>query len=94
MDADEAHRLGIADVRAPDGEVMAVALERARALAASALGGYAALKAMMEDREALRAALQAEARTQIERSRTWEHQEGVAAFREKRRPDYVRAASA
>ena len=35
VDADEAHRLGIADVRAPDGEVMAVALERARTLAAS-----------------------------------------------------------
>ena len=94
VDADEAHRLGLADVRAPDGEVMAVALERARTLAASALGGYATLKSMMEDREALRAALLAEAQTQIERSKTWEHREGVAAFREKRRPDYVRAASA
>jgi len=94
VDADEAHRLGLADVRAPDGEVMAVALERARALAASALGGYAALKSMMEDRDALRAALRAEAQTQIERSKTWEHREGVAAFREKRRPDYARAATA
>ena len=94
VDADEAHRLGLADLRAADGEVMAAALERAHALAASALGGYATLKAMMEDREALRSALLAEARTQIERSQTWEHLEGVAAFREKRRPDYVRAASA
>ena len=92
VDAHEAHRLGLADVRAPDGEVMAVALERARSLAASALGGYAALKAMMEDRDALRTALEAEARTQIERSRTWEHDEGVAAFREKRRPDYSMGA--
>ncbi len=94
VDADEAHRLGIADTRAPDGEVMAVALERARTLAASAPGGYATLKALMEDREALRAALRAEARTQIERFRTWEHREGVAAFREKRMPDYVRATAA
>ena len=90
VDAGEAHRLGLADVRAPDGEVMAIALERARALAASALGGYATLKAMMEDREALRSALRAEARTQLERSRSWEHREGIAAFREKRSPDYVR----
>ena len=94
VDADEAHRLGLADVRAPDGEVMAIALERARTLAASALGGYATLKSMMEDREALRAALRAEARTQIERSQTWEHREGVAAFREKRRPDYSAPAPA
>ena len=94
VDAAEGHRLGIVDVRAGDGEVMAVALDRARSLAASALGGYGALKAMMEDRGALRAALQTEAQTQIERSRTWEHREGVAAFREKRRPDYTRAAPA
>ena len=93
VDADEAHRLGIADVRAPEDEVMAVALERARSLASSALGGYAALKAMMEDRDALRAALAAEARTQMGRSETWEHQEGVAAFREKRPPDYTRAGA-
>ena len=89
-----ARRLGLADVRAPDSEVMAVALERARTLAASALGGYATLKSMMEDREALRAALRAEARTQIERSKTWEHREGVTAFREKRRPDYSAPAQA
>lgn len=94
VDADEACRLGLADVRAPDEEVMAVALERARSLGASALGGYAALKAMMEDREALRAALRAEARTQSERFRTWEHREGVAAFREKRPPDYARSGAA
>ena len=96
VDADEAHRIGIADVRASDEDVLPVALERARSLAASALGGYAALKAMMEDGEALRAALQAESRTQFERWRTWEHREGVDAFREKRRPDYstgVRAAA-
>ena len=69
---------------------MEVALERARALAASALGGYAAVKAMTEDREALRAALRREAETQMKRAQTWEHAEGVAAFREKRRPDYAR----
>ena len=68
---------------------MHVALDQARALAASALGGYAAIKAMTEDREALRAALRREAETQMKRAQTWEHAEGVAAFKDKRRPDYV-----
>ena len=63
---------------------------RAERLQTSALGGYAAIKAMTEDREALRAALRSEAETQIERAATWEHAEGVAAFRDKRRPDYAR----
>lgn len=90
VDAAQAHRLGIVDVRSGERDVMEVALEQARELAASALGGYAAIKAMTEDREALRAALRTEAQTQMERARTWEHEEGVAAFKEKRRPDYVR----
>ena len=59
-------------------------------LAASALGGYGAIKAMTEDREALRAALRREAQMQMERVRSWEHAEGVAAFREKRKPDFAR----
>ena len=64
MDAAEGHRLGIVDIRTGDRDVMETALEQARRLAASALGGYAAIKAMTEDREALRAALRAEAQTQ------------------------------
>ena len=90
VDATEGHRLGIVDIRAGERPAMEVALEQARSLAASALGGYAAIKAMTEDRDALRAALRREAQNQYERARTWEHQEGVAAFREKRKPDYVR----
>ena len=90
VDAAEGHRLGIVDMRTGDRDVMDAALAQARRLAASALGGYAAIKAMTEHREALRAALRAEAQTQIERAGTWEHFEGVAAFKEKRKPDYVR----
>lgn len=90
VDAAQAHRLGLVDMLSGERGVMEVALEQARRLGASALGGYAAIKAMTEDREALRAALRREAETQIERAATWEHAEGVAAFREKRRPDYVR----
>ena len=89
VDAAEGHRLGLVDVRTGDRNVMDVALEHAGALAGSALGGYAAIKAMTEDRETLRAALRREARTQMERAQTWEHAEGVAAFKEKRRPDYA-----
>ena len=90
VDAAEGHRIGIVDIRAGERAVMEVALEQARSLAASALGGYAAIKTMTEDREALRAALRTEAQTQIERVRTWEHDEGVAAFKAKRKPDYAR----
>ena len=90
VDAAQGHRLGIVDIRAGERDVMEVALEQARTLAASALGGYAAIKAMTEDREALRAALRTEARIQIERVRTWEHDEGIAAFKAKRKPDYAR----
>ena len=90
VDAAEGHRLGIVDIRAGERDVMEVALEQARSLAASALGGYAAIKTMTEDREALRAALRTEAQTQIERARTWEHDEGIAAFKAKRKPDYAR----
>ena len=90
VDAAEGHRIGIVDIRAGERAVMEVALEQARSLAASALGGYAAIKTMTEDREALRAALRTEAQTQIERVRTWEHDEGVTAFKAKRKPDYAR----
>ena len=90
VDAAEGHRLGIVDILADERNVMEVALGQARMLGASALGGYAAIKTMTEDREALRAALRTEAETQMERSRTWEHAEGVAAFKEKRKPDYAR----
>ena len=90
VDAAEGHRLGIVDIRAGERDVVEVALEQARSLAASALGGYAAIKTMTEDREALRAALRTEAQTQIERARTWEHDEGIAAFKAKRKPDYAR----
>ena len=90
VDAAEGHRLGIVDILVGERDAMDVALEQARMLGGSALGGYAAIKAMTEDREALRAALRREAETQMERSRTWEHAEGIAAFKEKRRPDYAR----
>ena len=90
VDAAEGHRLGIVDILAGERSVMEAALEQARVLGASALGGYAAIKSMTEDREALRTALRREAETQMERSQTWEHAEGVAAFRKKRKPDYAR----
>ena len=90
VDAAQGHRLGLVDVRAGDRDVMEVALEQAQLLAASALGGCIAIKSMTEDREALRAALRAEQEMQLERAQTWEHREGVAAFREKRKPDYTR----
>ena len=89
LDAFEAHRLGLVDRCVKEGDLMRVALAQARSLAVCAPGGIAAIKAKGEDPQALREALRVEARSQLERALTCEHREGVAAFREKRAPDFV-----
>ena len=48
----------------------------------------ASVKTMLSDLDGLRAALAREMATQLERFPAWEHQEGAAAFRDKRAPDY------
>ncbi len=88
LDASQAHRLGLVDRCVEEGDATNVALAQAKSLAASAPGGIAAIKTMGEDRQALREALRNEARNQLERALSDEHREGVAAFREKRAPDF------
>jgi 2-(1,2-epoxy-1,2-dihydrophenyl)acetyl-CoA isomerase len=90
LDAAEAHRLGLADMLAKPGEALSAAMEAARDLAAGPMTASGAVKRMMSDLDGLRAALKAEAAMQRERFPAWEHQEGAAAFREKRPPDFLK----
>ncbi|MBF2761085.1 MAG: enoyl-CoA hydratase/isomerase family protein [Ectothiorhodospiraceae bacterium AqS1] len=89
LDAFEAHRLGLVDRCVEESDLMNAALAQAKSLAAMAPGAIAAIKAMGEDPQAVREALRNEARNQLERALTGEHREGVAAFREKRAPDFT-----
>ncbi|HSG54095.1 MAG TPA: enoyl-CoA hydratase-related protein, partial [Paracoccaceae bacterium] len=84
----EAHRLGLADEITNEGK----ALERALAVAGGLAGGpqaaIKAIKTQLSGLDELRAALRAEADQQRQRFPHGEHQEGAAAFREKRAPDF------
>lgn len=91
--ADEAERSGLADVIVADDEVHARALALATSLAE--LPAYAMTLAKQMMREAapsLEAALQREAINQSICLGSTDTREGVAAFKEKRKPDFVRPA--
>lgn len=89
IDADEAQHIGLVDHIAEDS-----ALDAAVALAKEICNGpreaTAAIKTMLSDLAGLRAALDAEMQMQLARFPAWEHQEGAAAFRNKRAPDYTK----
>jgi enoyl-CoA hydratase/carnithine racemase len=88
----EALRLGIVDVLTAPGGALAAAMAQARNLAAGPPQGMAAVKQLTGDAPALRAALEREAALQLERFLSPEHAEGVAAFGDKRAPDFSRAS--
>lgn len=90
IDADEAWRIGLVDALAIEGELMEAALAEARGLAAGPAAAMSAVKGMLTDLDAIRAALGAEAELQRARFPHPEHQEAAAAFREKRRPDFTK----
>ncbi len=90
IDGNEAHRLGLADAVVAPGEALARAIAEAGTLANGPLDAIAAVKGMLSGIEELRAALAAEAKQQRARFPHAEHQEGAAAFREKRPPDFTR----
>ena len=87
----DALRLGIVDVLTSPGGALAAALDQAHNLAAGPPQGIAAVKRLTGDADALRDALQREAALQLERFMSPEHAEGIAAFRDKRTPDFGRA---
>jgi enoyl-CoA hydratase/carnithine racemase len=86
--AAEAHRLGLVDVLLSKEDACRIALGVAKDMCNGPREATAAVKRMMGDLDGLRAALQQEAAMQLERFPAWEHQEGAAAFREKRAADY------
>ena len=88
----EALRLGIVDILKPPGGALDAALACARNLASGPPQGIAAVKRLTGDLDALRTALEREAALQLERFLAPEHAEGIAAFRDKRAPDFSRSA--
>jgi len=91
IDAQEAERIGlVCDVVAPE-DVLARAIEIARAIAANSPYAVKHTKQIMWtnlDAPSLDAALELENRTQILALMTEDFREAVAAFREKRKPVY------
>jgi 2-(1,2-epoxy-1,2-dihydrophenyl)acetyl-CoA isomerase len=90
LGATEAHRIGLVDRLTLRESARDEALHLAKELVNGPRQAIAAVKRMLGDLDGLRAALAAEAAMQLERFPSWEHQEGAAAFREKRPPNYDR----
>ena len=96
VDADEALALGLVHEVAPADELMARALEEARALAAGPAFALAAAKRLMAATTSNDVAQQLalERRLNSESGATPEFAEGARAFREKRAPDFRTARQA
>jgi 2-(1,2-epoxy-1,2-dihydrophenyl)acetyl-CoA isomerase len=86
--ASEALAIGLADDVVADAEVQALALERAMELAALPSHAAALTKRMLERSADAEAVLDIEAMAQALCFATDDFREGVAAFREKRKPDF------
>lgn len=95
MPADEALALGLVNEVTSGDELEAAALRRAEELAAGPARALALTKRLLVAAPELSpdAVLDLEACSQGEAARSPEHAEGVAAFEEKRDPDYARAAA-
>lgn len=84
----DALAIGLADDVVADGEVRAKAMERAMELAALPSHAAALTKRMLERADDAQAVLDFEAMAQALCFASDDFREGVAAFREKRRPDF------
>jgi len=88
--ADEAYRMGLCAEVVPDDEVVDKAVEMAKSLADMVPDSLVATRNLIRGATSLtfNEALQEEKREQGRLGKTAEHREGVAAFLEKRKPDY------
>lgn len=88
--ADEAYRLGLCAEVVPDGEAVATAIKLAESLADMVPDSLVTTRKLIRGATSLsfNEALQEEKREQGRLGKTAEHREGVAAFLEKRKPDY------
>ena len=87
--ADEALRLGLFDQVVPDTEVQAAALALAAELAAQPAHAVAVTKRLLlAEPQSFDAALDLERTSQVLSFMSADHREGVAAFREKRAPEF------
>lgn len=94
IDANEAHVLGIVNYVVPHDTLMAEAGAMARKIAAGPPTALAMIKTLLNksSNASLDQMLEYEGFAQTIAYITPEHEEGVAAFREKRDPDFARAA--
>ena len=93
FDARRAADLGFVTQVVPDHDVLAMAIETARKLAAKPAGALQASKRLIKGpfREQIKAAMRAENEEFSKRVRSDDAKEALAAFLEKRRPDFNRA---
>jgi 2-(1,2-epoxy-1,2-dihydrophenyl)acetyl-CoA isomerase len=92
LSADDAHRLGLVAAVVPPDQLMAVAMERARKLAAGPRQTYGLIKRGMERaiQLDLEQTLELESQLQALAAKTPDVREAIRAFLEKRKPVFGR----
>ena len=91
MQAEEAVKLGIANHMTPEGEALAKATELARQFAEGPTYALGLSKKLfnLADGPSLEDYLEMESMVQPQLNNTTDHAEGVAAFKEKRKPKFT-----